>query len=161
MANENENVVYEFQGDVSSLKKSTQEALGLLDKFQTTMNKLNSDGIVKASQRAQSGFQNSVNKMTKGVTAVQKKLNSVGDVRMPRGSEAFNATKLATDTLVSTLDKLNSSNTITTKSLNELKAGLNNVTTGLKSAGPSFDTLVSKEEKFQQRKFWRRQRTCR
>lgn len=151
MADEKDKVLYEFQGDVSSLKKSTQDALGLLDKFQATMDKLNSDGIVKASQRAQSGFQSSVNKMTKGIAAVQKKLNSVGDVRMPRSSEAFNATKLATDTLSSTLDKLNSSNTITTKSLNELKAGLNNVTTGLKSAGPSFDTLVSKEEKFQQR----------
>lgn len=151
MADEKEKVLYEFQGDVSSLKKTTQDALGLLDKFQTTMNKLNSDGIVKASQRAQAGFQNSVNKMTKSITSVQKKLSSVGDVRMPRGTEAFNATKLATDTLSSTLDKLSSSNTITTKSLNELKANLNTVTTGLKDAGPSFDTLVAKEEKFQQR----------
>ena len=151
MADEKEKVLYEFQGDVSSLKKSTQDALGLLDKFQATMDKLNSDGIVKASQRAQSGFQSSVTKMTKSIAAVQKKLNSVGDVRMPRSTEAFNATKLATDTLSSTLDKLNSSNTITTKSLNELKAGLNNVTTGLKGAGPAFDTLVAKEEKFQQR----------
>lgn len=151
MADEKEKVLYEFQGDVSSLKKSTQDALGLLDKFQTTMDKLNSEGIVKASQRAQTGFQNSINKMTKSITSVQKKLNSVGDVRMPRGTEAFNATKQVTDTLASTLDKLSSSNTITTKSLNELKAGLNNVTTGLKGAGPSFDTLVAKEEKFQQR----------
>lgn len=151
MADEKEKVLYEFQGDVSSLKKTTQDAMGLLDKFQATMNKLNSDGIVKASQRAQSGFQNSVNKMTKGVAAVQKKLNAVGDVRMPQGTEAFNAAKVATDTLSSTLDKLNSSNAITTKSLNELKAGLNNATAGLKSAGPSFDNLVAKEEKFQQR----------
>lgn len=151
MADEKEKVLYEFQGDVSSLKKSTQDALGLLDKFQTTMDKLNSDGIVKASQRAQAGFQNSVNKMSKSIASIQKKLNSVGDVRMPRGTDAFDATKLATDTLTSTLDKLNSSNTITTKSLNELKAGLNTVTTGLKGAGPSFDDLVAKEEKFQQR----------
>ena len=151
MANENEKVLYEFQGDVSSLKKSTQDALSLLDKFQTTMDKLNSDGIVKASQRAQAGFNNSVNKMTKSVAAIQKKLNAVGDVRMPRGTEAFDATKLATDTLADTLDKLNSSNTITTKSLNELKTGLNAVTAGLKGAGPSFDAMVAKEEKFQQR----------
>ena len=151
MADEKEKVLYEFQGDVSSLKKSTQDALSLLNKFQATMDRLNSEGIVKASQRAQSGFQNSVNKMSKGIEAVQKKLSSVGNVRMPRGTEAFDATKLATDTLASTLNKLGSSNTITTKSLNEMKAGLNAVTTGLKSAGPSFDTLVSKEEKFQQR----------
>lgn len=151
MADEKEKVLYEFQGDVSSLKKSTQDALGLLDKFQANMNKLNSEGIVKASQRAQSGFQNSVNKMSKGIEAVQKKLKAVGDVRMPQGTAAFDATKLATDTLTSTLDKLNSSNTITSKSLNELKAGLNAVTAGLKGAGPSFDALVAKEEKFQQR----------
>ena len=151
MADEKEKVLYEFRGDVSSLKKSTQDALGLLDKFQTTMDKLNSEGIVNASKRAQAGFQNSVNKMSKSITSIQKKLNSVGDVRMPRGTEAFNATKTATDTLSSTLDKLNSSNTITSKSLNELKANLNTVTTGLKNAGPSFDSMVAKEEKFQQR----------
>lgn len=151
MADEKEKVLYEFQGDVSSLKKTTQDALGLLDKFQGTMDKINSDGIVKASQRAQSGFQNSVNKITKSIESVQKKLSSVGDVRVPRSTEAFNATKAATDTLSSTLNKLNSSNTITTKSLNELKASLNTATTGLKSAGTSFDTLVAKEAKFQQR----------
>lgn len=151
MATEKDKVLYEFQGDVSSLRKTTQDALSLLGKFQSTMDRLNSEGIVKASQRAQSGFQSSINKMTKSVETVQKKLNSVGDVRMPRGTEAFNTTKLATDTLASTLNKLNSSNTITTKGLNELKTGLNNVTAGLKGAGPSFDTLVSKEGKFQQR----------
>ena len=151
MSTEKDKVLYEFTGDVSSLKKSTQDALGLLDKFQANMDKLNSDGIVKASQRAQTGFQNSVNRMTKSIASVQKKLNAVGDVKMPRGTEAFNATKMATDTLVSTLNKLNSSNTITSKSLNELRTGLNTVTASLKSAGPSFDTLVAKEEKFQQK----------
>lgn len=151
MADEKEKVLYEFQGDVSSLKKSTQDAMGHLDKFQGTMDKVNAEGIVKASQRAQAGFQNSVNRITKSIADVQKKLNTVGDVRMPRGTEAFNATKQATETLASTLNKLNSSNTITTKGLNELKAGLNAAAAGLKSAGPSFDTLVAKEEKFQQR----------
>lgn len=151
MADEKEKVLYEFQGDVSSLKAATQDALGLLDKFQGTMDRLNSDGIVKASQRAQTGFQSSVNKMTKSIASIQKKLNSVGDVRIPRGTEAFNATKLATDTLASTLDKLDSSNTITTKGLNELRTGLNTVTAGLKGAGPSFEALIAKEEKFQQR----------
>ena len=151
MADEKEKVVYEFQGDVSSLKKSTQDALDLLDKFQATMDQLNSDGIVKASQRAQAGFQNSMNKVSKGIANVQKKLSAVGDVRMPRGTEAFNATQAATATLASTLDELNSSNTVTSKSLNEMKVSLNAITSVLKSAGPSFDTLVSKEEKFQQR----------
>lgn len=151
MAEEKEKILYEFQGDVSSLRKTTNDAIGMLDKFQSNMDKLNSDGIVKASQRAQAGFQNSVNRMIKGVTAVQKKLKSVGDVRMPRGTEAFNATKLAADVLESTLNKLNSSNTITSKGLNAMKAELNNVTAGLKSAGPSFDSLISKEEKFQKR----------
>lgn len=151
MANEKEKVLYEFQGDVSSLRKATTDAIGMLDKFQGNMNKLNSDGIVKASQRAQAGFQNSVNRMIKSVASVQKKLKDVGDVRMPRGTEAFNATQQAATTLESILSKLNSSNTITSKSLNALKAELNNVTAGLKSAGPSFDKLITKEEKFQTR----------
>lgn len=151
MADEKEKVVYEFQGNISSLKKSTQDALGLLDKFQTTMDKLNSNGIVKASQRAQTGFQNSINKMTKSVAAVQKKLNSVGDVKMPKGTEAFNATKQVAETLSSTLNKLSSSNTITSKTLSELRSGLNTVNNNLKNAGPAFDKLVAKEERFQQR----------
>lgn len=151
MADEKEKVLYEFRGDVSSLRKATTDAIGMLDKFQGSMDKLNSEGIVKASQRAQTGFQNSVNKMIKGVDAVQKKLSSVGDVRMPRGTEAFNATKQASETLASTLDKLNSSNTITSKTLKSLKDSLNVATSGLKEAGPSFDNLIAKEQKFQKR----------
>lgn len=149
MADEKDKVLYEFRGDVSSLKKTTQDAIGLLDKFQGAMDSINSSGILKASQRAQSGFQTSVNKMLKAVTDVQKKISSVGDVRVPRNTEAFNATKQAVDTLQSTLNNLNSSNTITTKSLNTMKAELNNVTGRLKTTGPAFDNLVSKEEKFQ------------
>lgn len=151
MADDQEKVIYEFQGDVSSLRDATTDALDLLGKFQDTMNRLNSDGIVKASQRAQTGFQSSINKMTKSITDIQKKLNTVGDIRMPRGTEAFDTTKSATDTLADTLAKLESSNTVTTKSLNELKTGLNNVTAGLKSSGPAYDALIAKEEKFQQR----------
>lgn len=151
MADEKDNVLYEFQGDVTSLKKATSDALGLLDKFQDEMNRINSDGIVKASQRAQTGFQNSVNKITKSVTDLQKKISSVGDIKMPRDTEAYNATKQATETLLSSLNKLNSSNTITSKGLNAMKTELNTVTAGLKSAGPSFDSLVSKEERFQKR----------
>lgn len=151
MADEKEKVLYEFQGNVTSLKKATTDAIGMLDKFQGNMNKLNSDGMVKASQRAQAGFQNSVNKMIKSVASVQKKLSSVGDVKVPRGTEAFRATEQAIQTLESTLNKLNSSNTITSKSLNAMKAELNNVTAGLKGVSPSFDALVAKEEKFQQR----------
>ena len=149
VADEKEKVLYEFQGDVSSLKNATQQAIGMLDKFQAQMDKANSNGIVKASQRAQTGFQNSINKMFKGINTLQKKISSVGDVKMPRSSEAFNATKGAVDTLLGTLNKLNSSNTITSKSLNAFRADLNNVTAGLKAAGPSFDTLVAKEQKFQ------------
>lgn len=151
MADEKEKVLYEFQGDVSSLRKSTNDAIAMLDKFQDNMDKLNAEGIVKASQRAQSGFQSSVNKMTKGINAVQKKLNSVGDVRMPQNTEAFAATDKMVNSLVGTLNKLNSSNTITTKSLNSMKAELNAATAGLKEAGPSFDKLITKEEKFQKR----------
>ena len=116
MANEKEKVLYEFHGDVTSLRQAASDALSLLDKFQSKMDKLNSDGIVNASQRSQKGFQNSVNKMTKGIEAVQKKLKSVGDVRIPKGTEAFNATKQASDVLESTLSKLNSSNTIKRRS---------------------------------------------
>lgn len=151
MADEKERIVYEFYGDTQSLKSMTKEAISLLDRFQSKMDMLNSAGIVKASQRAQSGFNNSVNKMTKDITKLQRKLGSIGDVKLPRGSEAFNASKVAVDALTNTLTKLTFSSTITSKSLNELKTGLNNATAGLKSAGPTFDTLISKEEKFQQR----------
>ncbi len=149
MADEKEKVLYEFQGDVSSLKNATQQAIGMLDKFQSQMDKANSNGIVKASQRAQTGFQNSINKMFKNMDSLQKKMNSIGDVKMPRGSEAFNATKTAVDTLLSSLNKFSSSNTITSKSLNGFKADLNNVTTGLRAAKPAYDELIAKEQKFQ------------
>lgn len=144
-----EKVLYEFQGDVSSLRTAAQQALGMVDKIQTQMNKFTADGMVKASQRAQAGFQSSLNKVKKDIDGLQKKMSSVGDVKMARGSEAFNTTKTSVDTLVSTLNKLGSSNTITTKSLNEMKTGLNSVTTGLRTSGPAFDTIIAKEQKFQ------------
>lgn len=149
VADQKEKVLYEFQGDVSSLRNVTNQAISMLDKFQAKMDKSNSDGIVKASQRAQSGFQNSINKMMKPLENLQKKMSSVGDVKMPRGGEAFNTTKTAVDTLVNTLNKFNSSNTITTKGLNEVRTSLNSVTSGLKTSTPAFDALIAKEQQFQ------------
>lgn len=148
MAADKEKVLYEFQGDVSSLKNATQQAIGMLDKFQSQMDKANSDGIVKASQRAQTGFQNSINRITKSITSLQKKMDSIGDVKMARGSEVFVTTETAVNTLLGTLNKLSSSNTITSKSLNSFKTDLKGVNDSLKASGPAYDAVIAKEQQF-------------
>ena len=151
MAEEKDKILYEFYGDITSLRSATTEALSLLDKFQQKMDNANSEGIVKASKRAQSGFNNSINQMKKNLEGLRQKLSTVGDVKVPTGGAAFNTLQGTASTLGDTLTRLTFTNNITSKSLNAMRDGLRTTNESLKTAAPSFDKLISSEERFQQK----------
>ena len=82
MPDNQEEVVYAFTGDVSSLRQATEQALGLLDKYQNQIDRITADGGFGKSTRAANTFQNAVTKTTKTVEALQKKMKGVSDVKL-------------------------------------------------------------------------------
>ncbi|HHW90931.1 MAG TPA: hypothetical protein GX745_08535 [Clostridiales bacterium] len=144
-----ENVQYSFTGDVSSLKQATEQAIGLLDKYGATMAAAAQTDNFGASKRSATSFNASIKRLTRDVTSLQKKLKDVGDVKLPTGSQPAQALSSTLDVLQNQLQKLNSTEKITTKSLTEMKRALEAVRTSVSGATPQIDKLVASEQRFQ------------
>lgn len=144
-----EKVQYSFTGDVSSLKKATEQAISLLDKYGDSIASAVRADSFSASKRSAASFNASIKRMTKDVTALQNKLKSVGDVRLPTGSQPAQALASTLGVLQDQLQKLNSTDKITTKSLTEMKSALEAARASVKGAAPQVDKLVASEQRFQ------------
>lgn len=149
MANETERVNYEFTGDVSSLSKATKSALSLLDKFESAMDALKSTGNFNPSIKTEKSFNASINRMMKDITGLQKKLKSVGDIKLPKGSSSNKAMSDTIQILQNQLAKLSTSDNVTTKSLNAMRTAINAVDKELKASVPQVGRLVAEEQRFQ------------
>ena len=144
-----EKVQYSFTGDVSSLKKATDQAIGLLDKYGASMASAARTDSFSASKRSAASFNASVKRLMKDVTSLQNKLKNVGDVKLPSGSQPAQALASTLGVLQDQLQKLNSTDKITTKSLTEMKRALDAARTSVNSAAPQVDKLVASEQRFQ------------
>lgn len=144
-----EKVQYSYTGDVSSLKKATEQAIGLLDKYGASMASAVRTDTFGASKRSATSFNASVKRMMKDVTSLQKKLKNVGDVKLPTGSQPAQALASTLGVLQNQLQKLNGTDKITTKSLTEMKRALEAVRTSVKGTTPQVDKLVASEQRFQ------------
>lgn len=144
-----EKVQYSFTGDVSSLKKATEQALGLLDKYKDSIASAVQTDSFSASKRSAASFNASIKRMMKDVTSLQNKLKSVGDVKLPSGSQPAQALASTLGVLQDQLQKLNSTDKITTKSLTEMKSALEAARTSVKNATPQIDKLIASEQRFQ------------
>lgn len=130
-----EEVVYSFVGDVSSLREATQQAISMLGKYDAAMQKAASKDTFKASKTSTTNFQRVVGGIIKQVNTLTTSLNSVGDdlqKSIPNGAEVVAS---ATSDLADVLNYLDSSSTIVsddmrflTGVLKETKAGLEAVT---------------------------------
>lgn len=149
MANETERVSYEFTGDVSSLAKATSSALSLLDKFDGAMKALKNSGNFNPSLKTEKSFNASINRMMKDINGLQKKLKSVGDVKLPSGSSANKAMSNTIQELQNQLAKLSTSDNVTTKSLNAMRQAINAADKQMKASTPQIDKLVAGEQRFQ------------
>lgn len=96
MANDTEDVKYSFQGDTSSLRKATQDAIEQLNRFEGAIQKVASQDGFKASRTSVQGLQRAVNSLTTQTNALTKVLNTTSsalDNMMPKGAaEVANVT---------------------------------------------------------------------
>lgn len=149
MADETERVEYVFEGDVSSLRAATEQAMSLLSKYSNYVSNASNTDSFSASQRSIKSMNASINRMAKDVTKLQAKLKSVGDVKLPTGSAASKSLESTLSTLNSQMQKLNASDSITTKTLTGFKTQLEGVRSAVQTTVPQIDRLISSEQRFQ------------
>ena len=65
MDSQNEEVKYSYTGDVSSLRSATQQAIGLLGKYETTVKSLVTSNKFNVGKTAFTGFQRTINGLIK------------------------------------------------------------------------------------------------
>lgn len=149
MADEVERVEYQFEGDVSSLRDATETAISLLNQYSDSMKRASASGNFTASQRSTKSMQASVNRLTKDITKMQDKLQSVGDVKLPTGNAATQSMKDTVTALSQQVTELYSADNITTKSLNNMKSQLEGLRNSLSATTPQVDKLIASEQRFQ------------
>lgn len=149
MAEDKEQVQYSFEGDVSSLKSATKQAIDLLGQYEQVIKHASQQGTFQASERSTKTFQNTIAKVTKDVEKLQAKLKTVGDVRLPTGGATSDAMKQTLGVLSSQMTQVTNTTKITTKDLNQMKTALQGVRTSVAGAKPETDKLIASEQKFQ------------
>ena len=139
MADNQEEVVYQFTGDTGSLRQATQEAISLLDKFETAIRSTASKNTFNASKTSATNFQRSINGIVKQVNLLTSSLNATGsavETAMPDGAAIVAA---ATKDFADVLDYLDSSTIITSSDLKLL-------TEVLKETKSSIDPVVARAQ---------------
>lgn len=150
MAQDNEEKVqYSFEGDVSSLKSATKQAIDLLGQYDQAIKQATQSGTFQASERSAKTFNNTVAKVTKDIEKLQAKLKNVGDVRLPTGGATSQAMKQTLEVVASQMDRVSNASKITTKDLTQMKTALQGVRTSVAGAKSDTERLVSSEERFQ------------
>lgn len=117
MADDNSKVVYSYEGDVSSLANATKQAISLLNQYDSTVKKLASSDIFKASKTATAGFQRVLNGVISQVNTLVTAMNAAGStVNADLASQTANVAAVGRD-LADVLSYLGESTTITSKDL--------------------------------------------
>lgn len=148
--NDTESVVYEYTGDVTSLRKATEQAIGFLNSYQKHIDRISADGGFGKSVKSAKSFQSAVKAVTKDVTAMQSKIKSVTDVKLFSGTDVQKQITESLSGLAQVQTKLQSVTGLTTKEVQALTAQLKSSRQSLQTSGSAVDTLVAKEAKFQQ-----------
>ena len=74
LAANQEEVVYQYTGNVSSLKQATETALGLLSKYQSQIDRISADGGFGKNAKAAKSFQNQLKSATSQFASMQKQM---------------------------------------------------------------------------------------
>ena len=148
--NDTESVVYEYIGDVTSLRKATEQAIGFLDSYQKQIDRISTDGGFGKSTKAAKSFQSAMKSVTKDITAMQNKLKDVSDVKLFSGSDVKKQIEASLGDMSQVYAKLQSSTGLTTKEVQALTTQLKSSRQSLQASGAGVDALVAKEVKFQQ-----------
>lgn len=152
MADEQEAVQYSFEGDTSSLRQATQQAINLLDKFDSQMKSMASTDGFKASKTSAMGFQRVVNSLVKQVNSLTSTLNTSGNAledAMPDGAAAV---QQAAAGLSDVLDYLGSSTSIASDDLQLLTQVLQESKQELETVATRAKVLTSSVQPLEQLK---------
>ena len=150
MADNQEEVVYQFTGDVSSLRQATESALGLLSKYQAQIDRISADGGFGKSTKSAKSFQSQISATTKQVTNMQKQMKGISDVRLFPSAQVTQQLQGSLISINQVFDRLASSSKLSTKEVQALTAQLRSKNAGLKSNSAEVTALVQKEQKWQQ-----------
>lgn len=148
--NDTESVVYEYIGDVTSLRKATEQAIGFLDSYQKHIDRISADGGFGKNVKSAKSFQSAVKAVTKDVTAMQSKIKSVTDVKLFSGTDVQKQITESLSGLAQVQTKLQSVTGLTTKEVQSLTAQLKSSRQSLQASSAGVDALVAREVKFQQ-----------
>lgn len=143
-------VNYSFTGDVSSLREATSQAIKLLDQYQNQLTRLTQTNSFGTNQKTAKSFASNVSKVTKQVEELQKKLQSVGDVRLPTGSAEAVQLRTSITSIQDVLQKLSQSSKLSTKEVQQLVAQLRQARQSFVDSSQGIDTFVQREARFQQ-----------
>lgn len=150
MADDQEEVVYQFTGDVSSLRQATEAALGLLSKYQAQIDRISADGGFGKGVKAAKSFQAQINATTKQITSMQKQMKGVSDVQLFPSSQVTQQLQSSVSSINQIFDKLAASSKLSTKEVQALTAQLRGTNAELKSNSAEVTALIQKEQAWQQ-----------
>lgn len=134
MADEVERVEYVFEGDVSTLRTATTDAIGLLKQFETAMQKTASSVDFKASKTSVSAFNSAISATITQVNTLVKALNKLEPDAVESLAPQISGIQSATDTLQSTLEFLDGGLVSTSKDFKELTGYVRDAKTTFEAA---------------------------
>ena len=149
MPDNQEEVRYEFIGDISSLKKATNDALDLLKQYQQQMDRMTSDGGFGKNVRAAKSFQSQINATTKQVTKLQNQMSRVSDIKLYPSGKLTQQLAKEMDAMKGIAADMWSSPSLTTKEVQGLTQQLKAVKQGLSNLAPEVEKQVQQELKWQ------------
>lgn len=137
MADNQEQVVYSFEGDISSLREATQQAISMLDKYDSAIKKMASSDAFKASKTSAAGFQRVTSGLVKQVNTLTSALNSTGTAIESAMPDATATVVNATQSLADVLSYLDQTTSVSSGDLKFL-------TEVLKESKEAMDPIISR-----------------
>lgn len=139
MADSQDDIRYSFEGDTSSLRQATQQAISLLNRFDRVIKATAAKDTFKASRTSATNFQRAVGGLTRQFTSLSKSLNVAGssiDASIPNGAEVV---KGAIKDLADVMEYLNDVSSIASDDLKLL-------TDTLRGAKASLDPVAARAQ---------------
>lgn len=153
MNENNEQVVYSYEGDVSSLRKATQEAVNLIDQYGKAIQKTASLNTFKASATSVKALQKTLSSVSSMVNTVQGALQRTGTSTVGSMSGASQAIESVNVDLRDAVQFMNSLTSATTEDftlanmvLKDTKDTLGNMTGRVAAATAEVKKLTTAED---------------
>lgn len=144
-----ERVEYSFTGDITSLKQATEQAIGLLDKYNDQLTRLTSNDAFGKNAKTAKSFKTSVDATMKSANKLTSKLGSLSDVKiLPRSTEAQQLSS-GISSVQAVLSTLSSATKLSTAEVRDLTSQLKAAKQSFTDSGAGIEALVQKELKFQ------------